>query len=110
MDSLFSGQIFTQILFIIKQRKLQIVLTTLAVLVPVIFYNEVAPEIYEANVSIIFEDISKVTGKPVHIISSDITNEKIKIFGTKETPEFSIAQAVASSVCIPFLFAPSTFK
>jgi len=58
MDSLFSGQIVTQIIFIVKQRKLQILLTTLLVLVPVILYNEVAPEIYEANVSIIFEDIS----------------------------------------------------
>ena len=58
MNSLFSGQIVTQIIFIVKQRKLQILLTTLLVLVPVILYNEVAPEIYEANVSIIFEDIS----------------------------------------------------
>lgn len=58
MESILFRQIVAQFAVIIKHRKLQILVTILLALGPVIYYNETAPQIYEAGVSIIFEDIS----------------------------------------------------
>ena len=58
MENTFPNQIITQLRFIAKQRKLVILLCLVLVLLPVIFYNEIAPPIYEASTSLIFEDVS----------------------------------------------------
>ncbi|MCM1141316.1 MAG: patatin-like phospholipase family protein [Muribaculum sp.] len=49
-----------------------------------------------------FRDISR----PLHIVSGDVRGKKLKIWNREETPDESIARAVAASCCIPIFFTP----
>lgn len=43
---------------------------------------------------------------PLYVFASDIRNKKCKIWSKDDTPDISVATAVAASCCIPFYFSP----
>jgi NTE family protein len=43
---------------------------------------------------------------PLVVISTDLTTQSIKIFSKEKTPKVSVADAVAASISIPFIFRP----
>ncbi len=57
---------------------------------------------------VLFKDIST----PLKIIATDLTRQRIRLFGNSpsETPNESVAEAVAASICIPFFFVPHRFR
>jgi len=58
MENTVPNQIITQLKFVVRQRKLVILLCLILVFLPVLIYNETTAPIYEASTSLIFEDIS----------------------------------------------------
>jgi NTE family protein len=50
---------------------------------------------------VIFEDMPSLV-----VIATDLTSESIKIFSKDRTPKASVAEAVAASISIPFIFRP----
>ena len=46
---------------------------------------------------------------PLKIIATDLTNQTIKVFSKEDDEEQSVAEAVAASISIPFLFKPARF-
>jgi NTE family protein len=52
--------------------------------------------------AVIFADIPK----PLKIITTDLTNQSIKIYSQETTPEAGVASAVAASASIPLIFMP----
>ncbi len=58
MENTLSSQIITQLKFILKQRKLVILVCLIGALLPVLIYNEITPPIYESSTSLIFEEVS----------------------------------------------------
>lgn len=55
-----------------------------------------------SNGEVLFRDLTI----PLKIVSSDISNQKIKIFSKTDTPTTPVAKAVAASICIPYFFIP----
>ena len=51
---------------------------------------------------VVFQDMPT----PLVIISTDLTTKSIKVFSKEKTPKSSVADAVASSISIPFIFRP----
>ena len=51
---------------------------------------------------VIFEDMPT----PLVVISTDLTSQSIKVFSKEKTPRVSVADAVAASISIPFIFKP----
>ena len=58
MENTVPNQIITQLKFVVRQRKLVILLCLILVFLPVLIYNETTAPIYEASTSLIFEDVS----------------------------------------------------
>jgi NTE family protein len=58
--------------------------------------------------NVVFRDISI----PLKIIATDLTDQRIRLFGNgqRETPNERVAEAVAASITIPFFFVPHTFE
>ncbi len=56
-----------------------------------------------------FRDLTRI---PLKIVVTNLTDQTIKIFGSRadETPNEGVAEAVAASISIPFFFAPRLFK
>ena len=56
-----------------------------------------------------FKDLTEI---PLKIIVTNLTDQTIKVFGSRhdETPHEEVAKAVAASIAIPFFFAPQSFK
>ena len=55
MENTDPNQIITQLKFVVRQRKLVILLCLILVFLPVLIYNETTAPIYEASTSLIFE-------------------------------------------------------
>lgn len=57
---------------------------------------------------VLFRDITM----PLKIIATDITEQRIQIFGNgnDETPNERVSEAVAASIAIPFFFLPHPFE
>jgi capsular exopolysaccharide synthesis family protein len=72
MHSQDSQEIFAQINRIIRRRKLLILGCVLAVLTPVYIYNKVATPIYEASITLVFEDIVGPTPELMSDASMDL--------------------------------------
>lgn len=46
-------------------------------------------------------------GRPqLRIVSADLKERRLKLFSAERTPDTPVADAVAASICIPFVFAP----
>lgn len=43
---------------------------------------------------------------PLHVVTTNLDKQAIKVFSTKDTPNMSVAQAVHASMAIPGVFAP----
>lgn len=64
--------------------------------------KELSKILNKRNRKIVFSDLKM----PVSVISSDLQNNTIKVWNTKETPYDSVAYAVRCSCAIPFFFQP----
>ncbi len=65
------------------------------------------------NDTVLFQDINPDVAPdkiPLKIIATDLSNNKIKIYGQNETPTVRVAEAVAASISIPFFFQPKQIK
>lgn len=51
---------------------------------------------------VVFEDMPI----PLAVITTDLTSQSIKVFSKTKTPKISVADAVAASISIPFIFKP----
>ena len=98
METQVSDQIISQFNYIIKKRKWHIVLCVLGVLIPIIFYNETASPIYQASVSIIFEDISNPLSDNRGGYWEIAFQEKLILNRIEEIKSRSIAADIASSL------------
>jgi NTE family protein len=58
--------------------------------------------------TVTFDDIRRVTGRALHVVSANLATRDMSVFGTSDTPDASVARAVAASAGIPGLFAPVT--
>lgn len=43
---------------------------------------------------------------PLHVVTTNLDKQEVKLFSTKETPDMSVSQAVRASMSIPGVFAP----
>lgn len=55
---------------------------------------------------VVFEDMPT----PLVVITTDLTSQSIKIFSKEKTPKTPVADAVAASISIPFIFKPFAFE
>lgn len=55
---------------------------------------------------ITFRELEEAGGRPLRIISTDVTSRGLRIFSREETPDVPIADAVCASICLPFIFDP----
>lgn len=57
---------------------------------------------------ILFRDIKD--RMPLKIVAADVTNHRVFVFSQEDTPDVPIIEAVASSICIPFVFKPRIYE
>ncbi|MXO90653.1 patatin-like phospholipase family protein [Pontixanthobacter aquaemixtae] len=55
-----------------------------------------------------FEDLKKSDCLPLRIVASNISDGKEEVFSAETSPNISVAEAVAASVCVPFVFRVRT--
>lgn len=59
------------------------------------------------NQTVLFGDLKKI---PLKVIATNLTNGRIEIYGSEESPDVPVALAVAASISIPFVFRTSSIK
>jgi len=57
-----------------------------------------------------FQDLEDAGGIPLKIVATNTRHECVEVFSKDTTPTVAIADAVAASVCLPFIFKPWEFK
>ncbi|MCO8161111.1 patatin-like phospholipase family protein [Pseudomonas sp. 21LCFQ010] len=57
-----------------------------------------------------FADLKRARGIPLKIIATNTSSESVEVFCAYKTPNVSIADAVAASVCLPIIFKPWAIK
>jgi len=68
-------------------------------------FREYLQKKYNQN-DITFLELSKKTGINLYVSTTCINNYKNKIFNVNETPDISVIDAIAASMCIPILSKP----
>jgi len=68
-------------------------------------FREYLQNKYNQN-DITFLELSKKTGINLYVSTTCINNYKNKIFNVNETPDISVIDAIAASMCIPILSKP----
>ncbi len=43
---------------------------------------------------------------PLKVVATDLTNRRLIVFSQQTTPAYPVAKAVATSICLPFVFKP----
>jgi len=55
---------------------------------------------------ITFEQMKKAGGRPLKLVATNVTNKSLELFSVETTPQVAVADAVAASICLPFIFEP----
>ncbi|MCC8496240.1 patatin-like phospholipase family protein [Xanthomonas hortorum pv. gardneri] len=53
-----------------------------------------------------FRQLEVAGGRPLKIVSTNLTTKGIQVFSARSTPDVSIADAVCASICLPYIFKP----
>ena len=57
-----------------------------------------------------FLTLSKLTGRNLVVVASNITRNREEVLSVDTTPDLSVARAVAMSACLPVMFRPIVYK
>ncbi|KVW79758.1 hypothetical protein WL00_30850 [Burkholderia cepacia] len=56
-----------------------------------------------------FRQLHEAGGKALKVVATNVTDQCVEVFSYQRTPEVPIADAVASSICLPVVFEPWKF-
>ncbi|MFQ5823648.1 MAG: polysaccharide biosynthesis tyrosine autokinase [bacterium] len=98
MQSKDTQYLFTQFHNILKRRKWLIFLCVLGVLAPIILYNETSPKVYQASVSIIFEQMSHPLRNDAFDPMRRFYRETYLLNRIEEIKSLSLAEEIAAAL------------
>jgi NTE family protein len=55
---------------------------------------------------ITFRQMRSAGGLPLKLVATNVTDQALELFSRETTPEVVVADAVAASICLPFIFKP----
>ena len=94
MESKETQKIFARISRVLRHKKWLVLLVTLVVLAPIIYYNETTEPVYEASSLLVFEEFSG----PVHTYEYDVSREIQITNQLEEVGSLSFAEDIARSL------------
>ncbi len=64
------------------------------------------------NRYVCFKDINRFAPgcRPLKIVTTDLSRNRVVVYSTEDTPDVRVAEAVAASAAVPFLFRPVEVK
>lgn len=58
---------------------------------------------------ITFGQMHHAGGLPLKLVATNVTDQALELFSFETTPDVAVADAVAASICLPFVFKPWSF-
>ncbi|MFX1767704.1 MULTISPECIES: patatin-like phospholipase family protein [Paraburkholderia] len=59
--------------------------------------------------NVTFQDLASHGALPLKIVATNVSGRCVEVFSVERTPGTTVADAVAASICLPFVFAPWRF-
>ncbi|HEP6433171.1 TPA: patatin-like phospholipase family protein [Burkholderia cenocepacia] len=63
-----------------------------------------------ARGDVTFRDLASYDALPLKIVATNVSGRCVEVFSVERTPDTAVADAVAASICLPFVFVPWRFK